>query len=264
MNHPLVQDRARRLAELSDEGGAAGSRVQALFRRVLQRSPGSEEVEDALRLVQHAAATAPSPVAPTVQDWSYCYGKYDEQQSTVVNVTEIPHFTGSAWQGGAEWPDAKLGWVQLTATGGHPGNDRDHAAVRRWTAPRDTTISVTSTFVHEPEPGDGVRAFVVSNRSGLLANASIHHKTVELNVDSLTVRTGDTIDFVVDIGDVLNSDQFLWELTITASDDAAGDPAGGTVWNSQADFTGDPAIPLQPWEQLAQVLLCCNEFLFVD
>ncbi len=53
----------------------------------------------------------------------------------VTGFTALPHFTGSAWQGGAAWPDAKLGWVQLTATGGHPGNDRSHAAVRRWTAP---------------------------------------------------------------------------------------------------------------------------------
>ena len=264
MNHPLVQDRARRLADLSDEGGASDSRVQTLFRRILQRYPGPDEVEDALQLVKHAAATAPPPVAPTVQDWSYCYGKFDEEKSSVVNVTEIPHFTGSAWQGGGSWPDVKLGWVQLTATGGHPGNDREHAAVRRWTAPRDTMISITSTFVHEPEPGDGVRAFVVSSRSGQLASAAIHHRTVEMNVDSLSVQAGDTIDFLVDIGEVLNSDQFLWNVTITASNGAFGDSAGGTVWNSQADFTGDPTVPLQPWEQLAQVLLCCNEFLFVD
>ena len=26
---------------------------------------------------------------------------------------------GDAWQGGTAWPDPKLGWLQLTATGGH-------------------------------------------------------------------------------------------------------------------------------------------------
>src|SRR2546430_17468027 len=30
----------------------------------------------------------------------------------------------------------QIGWVLLNATGGHPGNDPQHAAIRRWTAPR--------------------------------------------------------------------------------------------------------------------------------
>ena len=59
------------------------------------------------------------------------------QAQRVASFEPLPHFTGAAWQGGAAWPDGKLGWVQLTAAGGHPGNDLAHAAIRRWTAPRD-------------------------------------------------------------------------------------------------------------------------------
>ena len=38
---------------------------------------------------------------------------------------------------------------------------------------------------------------------------------------------------------------------------------GEIVWDSENDFGGDQTQRLSPWEQLAQVLLCTNEFLFV-
>src|SRR5690606_18513778 len=126
----------------------------------------------------------------------------------------LPHFTGHAWQGGPNWPDGELGWVQLTATGGHPGNDREHAAIRRWTAPRELTVEVHSTFVHDAQPGDGVRAFIVSSRSGQLAAETLHQASREINTAEIRVEPGETIDFVVDIGDVLHSDQYLWRVTL--------------------------------------------------
>ena len=51
----------------------------------------------------------------TAADWSYGFGAYDEATQRVTGFTPLPHFTGNAWQGGEAWPDAALGWVQLTA-----------------------------------------------------------------------------------------------------------------------------------------------------
>ena len=76
----------------------------------------------------------------------------------------------------------------------------------------------------------------------------------------LKVEAGETIDFVIDIGEILNNDQYLWEATVAES---ATDTTRLT-WNSKADFPQDTVNQLTPWEQLAQVLLCSNEFLFVD
>ena len=120
------------------------------------------------------------------------------------------------------------------------------------------TIQLQSHLVHDATPGDGIRAFIISSRTGLLQSATIHQKTMELNVDSLTVEAGDTLDFVVDIDKVLNSDQYLWTATIQ---DRTPQP---TTWNSQADFPTNEVNRLTPWEQLAHVLICANEFLFVD
>lgn len=196
----------------------------------------------------------------TAADWQYGYGAYDETTQRAAQFTPLPHFTGSAWQGGANWPDASLGWVQLTATGGHPGNDRAHAAVRRWTAPRAMTIEIDSKLIHQAAPGDGIRAFIVGSRGGLIDSVAVHQQTHEFQSEPLTVEAGETIDFVVDIGDVLNSDQYLWSVTI-AETSAGG---SGTEWSSERDFTQSTVETLTPLEQLAHVLISSNEFLFVD
>jgi hypothetical protein len=186
----------------------------------------------------------------------------DEGAGKVSGFTALPHFTGEAWQGGPRWPDAKLGWVQLTAAGGHPGNDRAHAAVRRWTAPRGMTIAIRSRLVHEPAAGDGIRGFLVSSRSGLLGSARIHAMAIDFAVESLTVDKGETLDFLADIGEGLNSDQFLWNIELQES--PADLERTGTAWKAEADFPADRVRPLTAWEQLAQAVLCSNEFLFVD
>jgi cytochrome c553 len=264
LNHPLVLDRARAVAKAAEKSGPALSdRARALFRLTLQREPGDTELADSLALIQASPADDAPATSVTAADWQYGFGAMDEKAGRVTGFTALPHFTGAAWQGGAAWPDAKLGWVQLTATGGHPGNDRAHAAVRRWTAPRAQTITIRSKLIHEPAAGDGIRAFIVSSRAGLLGSASLHAKTIELNVETLAVEAGETIDFLVDIGAGLNSDQFLWDIALSDTRPDREKPAAA-VWNAQKDFPASRATPLSPWEQLAQALLCSNEFLFVD
>ena len=185
-------------------------------------------------------------------DWSYGYGEVDEAKYRLASFTPAPHFTGTAWQGGEKWPDTKLGWVNLTAVGGHPGNTREHACVRRWTAPRDMTVSISSKLIHEPEAGDGIRAFVLASGTALHATAA-HNTTMDLNVKSLEVRQGQQIDFVVDINKILNSDQFLWQISVTDIDEAINEYSD---WNSKRDFHHDDVTPLTPWEQLTHVLMC--------
>ena len=121
-------------------------------------------------------------------------------------------------------------------------------------------MSIRSKLVHEPTQGDGIRAFVVDSHRGVLHSVTVHHDSLDLNTESLTVSAGDVIDFVVDIGDVLNNDQYLWIAMIQATD-SGGDV---TTWNSEVDFPQEKVNRLDAWEQLAQVLLCTNEFMFVD
>ncbi len=258
MNHPLVLSRVRDVADFDSANGE--SAIPALFQGVLQREPTREEIADAREFLQNANGTQTESPPLSAKDWQYGYGFYDESAKKVTSFQALPHFNGTAWQGGPNWPDAKLGWVQLTANGGHPGNDRQHAAVRRWTAPREMRVQIRSKLVHDAAPGDGIRVFITTSAQGQLQSATIHQKTIDLDGDDLSLKTGDTIDFIVDIGGILNSDQFLWTASITEISNAEN----STVWNSQADFPRDQHQTLSPWEQLAQVLVCSNEFLFVD
>ena len=119
------------------------------------------------------------------------------------------------------------------------------------------TVRVASKLIHEAKHGDGIRAFVVTSASNMVRSTKVHLETADLNIDTLEVTKGDTIDFIVDIDKVLNSDQYLWTATIAEYSD-------GAIWDSAKDFPRNESKLLTGWEQLAQTLLCSNEFMFVD
>jgi len=128
-------------------------------------------------------------------------------------------------------------------------------------------VRVQSTLVHEPNEGEGVRGFLVSSRAGLLKQVAVHHGQADLNADMVEIKAGDTLDFVTDLGKELSYNQFLWKAVITPlgqGDKAAHPQAAQSNFDAYRDFGGQPAKQLDPWEQLAQVLLSANEFLFVD
>jgi hypothetical protein len=123
------------------------------------------------------------------------------------------------------------------------------------------TVNITSKLTHEPAAGDGIRAFVLASGRRELHTTTAHQNTVGLNTDAVAVKAGDVIDFIVDINKVLNSDQFLWQISI---EDIDRTDSEHSRWNAQADFARNTVRKLSAWEQLAHVLLCTNEFMFVD
>lgn len=257
LNGTFAADCARTLARRVT-GASPQERIQHLYHAMYQRDATAAEVASGLHFIAAAEADRPAEPTPTrASQWRYGTGNYDEKTGRVNAFAALTHFTGSAWQGAAALPGGESGWAQITAVGGHPGNTRALACIRRWVAPRDATVSVTGTFQHEPEQGDGVRAFVVSSRHGELSKAVVHQSKADLSAAQVAMKAGDTLDFIVDIRDTLSYDQFLWAPLITAD---------GATWDAKADF-GGPApslVLLAPWEQYAQVLLLANEFAFVD
>lgn len=264
LNDEVLLRRSQALAKRTAVISSPADRVQQMFAAVYQRPATSQQVAAALALVEAKETEPEVTLAATAAEWQYGFAAYDEAAQRTKGFTKLPHFTGSAWQGGSNWPDAKLGWVQLTADGGHAGNDLEHAAVRRWTAPRDMMVKVESTLKHETAAGDGVRGRLISSRKGLVHEAKVHNSTADFKAESLELKAGDTVDLAVDIGGTLNNDQFVWEVRITSAAPAAGSTAQPTAWNSRTDFGGPRTTQLDPWEQLAQVLFSTNEFLFID
>jgi len=271
LNNTFVADRAKAIVAATKSAGAESddARVGRLHQLIFQRDASDAEKVSALQFLRDAEAdAAAAPPAPPRSAWQYGWGQYDAAAKRVKSFHPLPHFTGSAWQGGEKWPDEKLGWAQLTAEGGHAGNDLQHAVIRRWVAAENVTGSIAGTLVHAEAPGDGVRGFIVSSRTGELAAATVHNGKAELAVAAFEAMQGDTIDFVVDFNAGLNSDMFLWTPIITrASGRATGNESAAEKWNAKKEFAGPsppPTLPLTPWEQYAQVLLLSNEFVFVE
>ena len=258
MNHPIVLEQVHQLAARVSSEGSAEQQVRAIFRSTLQREPSESQLAGAMELL---AGPSPVPESPAKgeKDWSYGYGVLDEESGKTTKFTLLPHFTGTAWQGGPAFPDPVIGWVQLSAKGGHPGNDREHAVIRRWTAPTAMSVQISGALQHDPAPGDGIRAFVVSSARGVLTRVRLHQQRMEVAHEPIDVQAGETLDFIVDIDRELNSDQFDWEIEITQPGSESAQR-----WNSTKDFPVPPNPELTPLEQLVQVLFCSNEFLFVD
>ena len=267
-NHPFVASRAKGDAARAQQA-TESQPIRQLYQQTFQREPSPDELHSAQEFLSAAEQPTSNSKDSASSTWSYGYGSFDENSGRVASFTALPHFTGSAWQGGPAWPDPTLGWVQLTAQGGHPGNDKQHAAVRRWTAPNTCRIAIHSEVNHASPAGDGIQCWIVSSRHGVLKSSAVHNRRERFDLESIAVEAGDTIDFVVDIAGVLNNDQYLWPASITKWNETTV-PANSAVaaviteWHSERDFGGPAVTPLSPLEQLTQLLLISNEAMFID
>lgn len=205
-----------------------------------QKEAGSESVPTLA-----AEIKLPTPLPPI---WQYGYGEFDEASGKMATFTPLPHYTGSSWQGGPQLPDPAIGWTILHAAGGHAGSDAQHLAIRRWTAPRDTLVTITGKLAHPSENGDGVRGRLVLGNRGKIGEWVATHSTVETNAQKIEIQKGETLDFVIDCRDNVNSDSFEWIVQLRIHD-AANVTHG--IWNSQSDFHG----PLTTSNVTSSVLL---------
>ncbi|MEX2381664.1 MAG: DUF1553 domain-containing protein [Opitutales bacterium] len=269
MNNPFIIQQARNLIGRPevDARETPEERVEELYKFVYQRDPSSEELALALDFLQNQPPS--EPPAPDEQAWRYGYGEYDPEAQQIKTFHTLPHFTGNAWQGGPDLPDAATGWVTLNPGGGHVGNDQQHAAIRRWTAPADGFVRIRGRIGHGNAQGDGIRARIISTGSGLLGEWILFNNTKSVDLEEIDVRAGETIDFVADGRSNPNHDSFQWApvIEMTASPaNRTGEYARKRSWSAQTDFSGpqEPVLALEPWEQYAQVLLLSNEFFFVD
>ena len=246
LNSPFVVERAQALAGLPEVAGAKdeAQRVRRLYLRVLGRLPDAAETAAGVAYLGRGAPSALRGV------WSYGYGGWD---GTRVSFTPFGTFVDGRYQAKAKFPEEEFGYVSLGAGGGHPGRDASHAAVRRWTAPADLTVTVGGVLRHGQEPGNGVRARIVARRR-LIGEWRAHHGEARTEA-TFAVRKGETVDFLVDplAGD--NSDGYGWTPTLTA---------GEKRWDAAAEFAGPPPPPLSRVALYAQALLMTDEFLFVD
>jgi hypothetical protein len=260
LNSQFLLAQARALIR-SDEGKTLAERVRLLYRRIFARDPSDTELQSDLAFVN--SSNTSEPPDDVVSAWHYGYGTLDVDAKRVREFHQFPRFIDQRW-GGANLPDSTLGWVHLTARGGHPGNDQEHCAVRRWVSPVTAEIEIRGTLEHPSAAGDGIRGWIVSSRQGVLKQWVVKHENRQTSLESVNVEPGETLDFVVDCRQSDDSDGFAWAPVIKTKHRAGSPSTIVQLWSSANDFSGPPPPRLTAWEQLAQALLVSNEFVFVD
>jgi hypothetical protein len=263
LNNDFVTECARRLLTRQDVDSLSGpqlvpDRIHRIYRILFSRDATDDEIAVAMSFLERPQ----SDTSTASTTWSYGYGGVDENSSRVVGFGRLPHWTGSRWQAGVKLPDPKLGWVFHEKNGGHPASSDDRCAIRRWTSPVSGKVEIKSRIKHLPEPGNGVRGRIVSSTNGILAEAKVDHSEAELNVASIEVEPGDTIDFVADWQGQILHDEHDWRIMIRVVDSVGkSDDITLQSWDAQRDFVGGGT---DVWTDYVHALMMTNEFVFPD
>ncbi len=267
LNSPFALEQSRQLATrtaATKSDGAAPSdaqRIASLYQFVLGRGPSEAELAEASVYLASGQSSDEAARLSAMPRWQYGWGAYDPL-SDRVEFHPFAHFVSNVWQTAEVLPDPQLGYVLLNLEGGHPG-DGAHQVIRRWTAPAAGVLHIQGDLNHPAPEGNGVVGRIVSSARGRLGEWPAAHGVAPTPVDAAPVSPGDTVDFIVDCQGDYSFDAFTWRTTLRLERE------GGAVesWNSHDGIDGPkpPAPPsLDRWGQLAQVLLMCNEFMFVD
>jgi hypothetical protein len=262
MNNAFVLEQAKSLVHQRsfESCSTPEGKTKYLYHQIFQREPTTDEMAWASEFRHAQPAEGVAPLQPV---WQYGYGEFDDTTKSLKKFVAFPHFTGTEFQGGKALPDGQLGWAMLNESGGHAGNDLQHAVIRRWIAPRDGVLSLKGKLNHPAEQGDGIRARVLCSGRGLIAEWKAHHKELETSAEKVAVKKGETIDFMVDCCENVSYDSFSWEMTLTLKNEKTGPEK----WGSKKDFAESARAkrePLNTWEKYAQALLLANEVMFVD
>lgn len=256
MNSPFLVDMAKAVATRREVTSAPDEvgRVKAIYKILLDRLPTASELTLATQYLRNNdSATVPTPSGT----WMYGYGSYDAEKRQTGQFSPYKTFDGGGYHVSSTFPDPNLGYLVLNAFGGHPGHDAAHATVRRWIAPESGTFSISGQIIHRQGQGDGIRARIISSRGGLLGEWNVHNRSESATVSSVTLKEGDSVDFMVDPMASDSFDSFEWSPTVRRID-------GGKVWDSRKDFGPPPPPPLSRLTLYAQALMMTNEFMFID
>ena len=259
MNSPFIAEQAKHLTERSEIRFARDdrTRVQTLYRIVYGRAATTAEIDDALAYIGGETGKRGEPAAKVQSPWQYGMGDWNEK-SGHVTFQQFRIFADEHWQSASLLPQPLIGSASLSAKGGMPGDDAQHAVIRRWKAPVAGVVSVSGSLAHklgDRAMGDGVRVRVVHSQKGKLLEEVVKNRTAEVALSEVRVEPGDTLDFIVDCLANPENDSFLWTPEVQMKPES---------WKAAEGFRGPDPILLDSWEKYAQVLLETNEFAFVD
>ena len=254
LNHSFVSETAGRILRRADVSALKDptEKLEQIHRILFGRVPTEGEMALAGQFLNQDENSVSVPTA-----WKYGYGGVDEKTKRVSKFAELTHWTGSRWQAGPSLPDGKLGWVFHDKTGGHPASSNDRCFILRWTAPVSGDFEIQGGLAHRPEPGNGVRGRIVSSEHGILGEWKVDQSQIDTPVAKVSVKSGQTIDFVVDWQGHITHDEFEWPVVINHFTE---NPRKAR-WDSKREFRGASS---DPWMDYVHALLMTNEFVFLE
>ncbi|MFN7680937.1 MAG: DUF1553 domain-containing protein, partial [Planctomyces sp.] len=255
LNNTFVLNQSSEIARIT--AAAGDDRIAAVFAQVLRRTPTAAELADCRSFLQTIAELQQQAGQG---GWQLGWGSLPENAPGVSSFQPLTVVREGRLQGGDQLPDPQLGWVFLSRNGGHPGNDLQHCAIRRWTADNDCRVLLHGVVTHDSDQGDGVRMRVLASDGRLLAETIATNGTQTVAAAGIQLQAGQFVDFVVDCRTNSSHDSFRSKIVVTQAVD--GQPV--RIWNSEQDFREAPTPRQDPWAQLAQTLLLTNEFSFID
>ncbi len=276
MNSPFVAEQARAFARSLVEGSDE-DRIRFAYQRILGRDPTPEEVEIGLGFLSGARnAQPPEPIA-SAGAWQYGFGELDPAAGSVKKFVPFAYYAPLmrfglaqevpfAWKHASLLPAADAGPAHLTPKGGAPGDDLAHSVIRRWVSPIEGEVNISGALTHQLggygkrfNQSNGIRGWIVSSRSGILASWTLRGVKAETGLSGLEVEKGETLDFVVDSRGDDELDKFTWAPVIEEISEEKP-----RRWSAEEDFRGPQPERLDAWGQYVQILLETNEFAFVD
>jgi hypothetical protein len=271
LNNPFVARQARGLARRARQRPEDPPALLAarMARLAWQRALMPGEIDLLAAFLEEPREPAPALPAAEVakhppQRWQAVYGHYDPEAKRWNQVSGMIHFHAAQWQPEGQFPSAGLGLACITRDGGHAGLGPEGCVGRRFKVEISGRASLTGSIKHDSARGDGILAVIVSSRAGELARAIVHKGEASLEVKDHAVAAGEEIDFIVCPMANGDGDEFRWNPQVEIKPHGEADPVKA---GAAADFAGPPAEhfgPLDPLEELAQILLLSNELLFVD
>jgi mono/diheme cytochrome c family protein len=248
LNSPFSVEAAEAVAARKEIAGATddGQRVRRLYLLLFGRLPDADETAAGLGYLKQGQPEAVGSA------WQYGYGEFAQGKTT---FRPFANYVDRTYRFAPTIPDKDHGYLNLNQGGGHPGPKVADGAIRRWVAPATMTVSIRGVVQHPNAQGDGVRARIVSSRTGLLGEWTVHHGEAKAEIASVTVQKGEAIDFIVDPFGNDAFDSFAWSPTIQGSKE---------TWDASANFGPPSPAPLSRLTLYAQALMMTNEFMFVD
>jgi hypothetical protein len=141
------------------------------------------------------------------------------------------------------------------------------SSIRRWVAPFDGEVNITAELTHSDAKTEGVIARIISSRSGELGQWNAKAQSVATDLTKVSVKKGDTLDFIVSSQTDKVAGPYQWSPSITApGKELPSMPGMARRWDARVDFSdpNKPPKPLNALEELCQALLLSPEFAVLE